>query len=165
MGWRYVKFFKSVILVKIPKKTIIIIALLRMNLASDHLNKDRILILRSKAIKKRCSLGILRENLQLTGNGNHRQKCKKYSLFSLINYVLLTVLFKKISIFTSKNKIKSFIWQLRKCLNSNQKNNARIVLSDPKNIKKSLVPKDSTKLIFSKWSMPPSWIYGSIKKL
>merc|ERR1712121_344398 len=78
------KMLKSAILVKIPKKKIIN-ALLRLNLASDHLNKDRILFLRSKTIKKRCSLGILRENLQLRGNGKHRQKCKKYSLFSLKN--------------------------------------------------------------------------------
>ena len=54
--------------------------------------------------------------------------CNKLCPFNL--------LFKKISIFTSKNKIKSFIWQLRECLNSNPKNNARIVFSDPKNIKK-----------------------------
>ena len=34
------------------QKKIIIITLLRMNLASDYLNKDRILFLRSKTIKK-----------------------------------------------------------------------------------------------------------------
>ena len=67
-----------------------------------------------------------------------------------MNCVLLTVLFKKIPIFTSKNKKMSFIWPLREYLNSNPKNTARIVFSDPKNIKKSLVPKDLTKIFFFK---------------
>ena len=46
------KIFKKGNFGENPKKIIIITALLRMNLASDHLNKSRILFLRSKTIKK-----------------------------------------------------------------------------------------------------------------
>ena len=46
------KMFKKNNFGENTKKTIIIIALLMMNLASDHLNKDIILFLRSKTIKK-----------------------------------------------------------------------------------------------------------------
>jgi len=82
--WWDIKKFKKYNLVKnTKKKTIIIMELLWMNLAFDHLNKEKILFVRSKTIKIRCSLGLLRENL--TGNGNHRLKCQKYSLFSLKN--------------------------------------------------------------------------------
>jgi len=45
------KMFKKCKFGENTKKKIIIITLLRMNLASDHLNKDRILFLRSKTIK------------------------------------------------------------------------------------------------------------------